>query len=163
MTMNPLPRVLILAGALTTAVAVGRYAAPSPVLGPVAVTAPAEPASRPAPRRCEATVYLPLADNQGRAFPEAEWEAALAGLVAPFGGATLGTAREGLWLDAERRLHREWVRPVVISFDHRRLDEYRQAVRKVGRQLRQEAVYVRFEEPRIDLIAVDAGSTREGR
>src|SRR5262249_59509643 len=98
--------------------------------------------AQPAPRRWEATVYLPLADNEGQPFPAEEWEKALAGLVAPFGGATLGPAREGIWLDASRRLRLERVRPVVISFDYGRLDEYRRAVRRVGRQLRQAAMYV---------------------
>jgi hypothetical protein len=47
-------------------------------------------ADSPVPRRWEATVYLPLADNQGRQFSEAVWQEALEGLVVPFGGATLG-------------------------------------------------------------------------
>lgn len=138
---------------LTTGVMVGRYAVP-PV---VAVSAVAEAAdNRPAARSLEATVYLPLADNAGRPFAYGTWQAALAVLVQPFGGATLGTPQEGCWLDARGRVLREQVRPVVVSFPPGRLDEFRGAVRTVGRHLGQEAMYVRFEEPRVELIPGDA-------
>jgi hypothetical protein len=70
----------------------------------------------------------------------------------PFGGATLGTPQEGCWLDARGLVCREQVRPVVISFAAERLDEFRGAVRAVGQFLGQEVMYVRFEEPRVELI-----------
>jgi hypothetical protein len=109
-------------------------------------------AGRPAPRCWEATVYLPLADNTGRPFSEETWQEALAALVVPFGGATLGTPQEGCWLDARGRVCRERVRPVVVSFAPERLAEFRHAVHGVGKRLGQEAMYVRFEEPRVELI-----------
>jgi hypothetical protein len=117
----------------------------------------------PAPRRWEATVYLPLADNQGRPFGEAEWHDALGGLVTPFGGATLGQELEGCWRNGRGRLHREWVRPVVISFLPERLPEFRAAVHDVGKRLGQEAIYVRFEQPRVVLIHPDPAPTEGGR
>jgi hypothetical protein len=46
------------------------------------------------------------------------------------------------------------VRPVVVTFGPWRLDEYRRAVLDVGRRLDQEAMYVRLDEPRVELIAV---------
>jgi hypothetical protein len=113
-------------------------------------------AKGPAPRRCEATIYLPLADNEGRPFPEAEWQEAMNGLVVSFGGATLGQPQEGCWLDARRQVRCERIRPVVVSFAPERLDEFRVAVHKVGKRLGQEAVYVRFEEPRVELIPMSA-------
>jgi hypothetical protein len=97
-------------------------------------------------------VYMPLADNTGRPFPEETWQEALAALVVPFGGATLDSPREGCWLDARGRIFREQVRPVFVSFAPERLDEFRGAVRAVGRRLGQETMYVRFEEPRVELI-----------
>jgi hypothetical protein len=130
---------------LIAGIGVGRYA-----------PAPRDHASRPddapAARRWEATVYLPLADNAGRPFSDGEWEEALAAFAVPFGGATLGTPQEGCWLDPRGRVHREPVRPVVVSFAPGRLDEFRAAARAVGRLLGQEAIYVRFEEPRVELI-----------
>lgn len=109
---------------------------------------------RPAPRQWEATVYLPLADNQGRPFVEADWQAALERLVTPFGGATLGQPQEGCWLDDRRRMCREPIRPVVVSFAPGRLEEFRRAVHRAGQHLGQQAMYVRYEEPRVQLIAV---------
>jgi hypothetical protein len=109
-----------------------------------------------APRVWEATVYLPLADNRGKPFDLREWEAALGVIVARFGGATLGHEQEGCWLDGRQRVRREPVRPVVVSFEPRRLDEFRRTVGEVGRRLGQEAVYIRFDEPRVELIPVAA-------
>lgn len=106
----------------------------------------------PVPRRWEATVFLPLADNQGRPFDEAEWQDALERLIGAFGGATLGQPQEGCWRDASGRVCREWVRPVVVSFASARLHEFRGAVQVVGERLGQEAIYVRFEEPRVELV-----------
>lgn len=124
---------------------------------------PVEAAGGPAPRRWEATVYLPLADNGGQPFAEAAWHDALDGLVARFGGATLGPPQEGCWLDARRRVCREPVRPVVVSFPRERLDEFRHAIHEVGERLGQEAMYVRFEEPRVELIPVSAATAPRDR
>jgi uncharacterized membrane protein len=105
------------------------------------------------PARClEATVFLPLADNRGQYFADTTWDVALEILVTPFGGATLGESQEGCWLDARGRVCRERIRPVAISFAPERLGEFRRAVHAVGRHLGQEAMYVRFEEPRVELI-----------
>jgi hypothetical protein len=146
-----LRRGLIGVAVLAVGIAVGRYTPPPRDC----VTRPDdEPAAaaRPAPRCWEATVYLPLADNQGQPFSEGAWQETLAVLVVPFGGATLGPPQEGCWLDVHGRVCREQVRPVVISFAPERLDEFRGVVRAVGRRLGQEAMYVRFEEPRVELI-----------
>jgi len=52
--------------------------------------------------------------------------------------------------------------PVVVSFAPERLDELRAAVHAVGKRLGQEAMYVRFEAPRVELIAVRAVAGGEG-
>jgi hypothetical protein len=104
------------------------------------------------PNSWEATVYLPLADDAGQTFPEPAWDAALAELVRPFGGGTLGEPQEGCWVDANGRLVRERVRPVVISFPAEEAEAFREAVRRLRDQLSQEAVYVRFEDQRVELI-----------
>src|SRR5262245_40754230 len=97
-------------------------------------------------------VYLPLADNEGRPFTDAQWQAALEILVTRFGGATLGEPQEGCWLDASQRVCRERVWPVVVSFVSARLEEFRRAVQEVGRYPGQEAIYIRFEKPQVELI-----------
>jgi hypothetical protein len=116
--------------------------------------AASEAPSSPKPSRSwEATVYLPLNDNQGKPFARDRWAAAVAVLVRRFGGATLGSRRQGLWLNARQRIQMEPIRLCTISFDRPRLDEFRQAMREVGRRLGQESMYVRLEEPRIEVIA----------
>jgi hypothetical protein len=116
-------------------------------------------AGAPATPHWEATVFLPLADNEGQSFAESTWHEALTRLVTPFGGATLGEPQEGCWLDARGRMCRERVRAVVVSFAPDRLNEFRLAVHDVGRRLGQEAMYVRFEEPLVDLIPVGAAGS----
>ena len=113
------------------------------------------------PRRCEATVYLPVVDNDGKRLDEEVWRQALAGLVADFGGATLGAEQEGWWVDGRRQVHREPVRLVVISFDRPRLAEFRADLRDLGRRLGQEELYVRIEEPHIELLPVGAAGGPE--
>ena len=106
------------------------------------------------PRRSEATVFLPLVDNDGRAVPEERWREALGLLVTEFGGATLGAPVEGCWRDADGTIRREPVRPVVVSFEPGRLANFRQALQRVGRRLGQQVLYTRFSEPRVELTPV---------
>jgi hypothetical protein len=161
--MTILWRVLRGAGILIAGFVLGRSLALAPDLAAHPAGRPATPVTEnSAPRRLEATVYLPTVDNQGRPFEEARWQHALESLVAPFGGATLGQPQEGCWLDGRGRVCREPIRPVVVSFAPARLAEFRKAVHDVGKRLGQEAMYVRFEEPRVDVIPVAApGPERE--
>jgi hypothetical protein len=122
------------------------------LLAAALIDTPSRPAEPTAATHVEATVYLPLADNAGRSFPDATWDHALAGLVRPFGGATLGEPQEGCWVDDGGRLVRERVRPVVISFRPDELDRLRGAVRQLRRELAQEAVYVRLGDTRVELV-----------
>jgi len=106
------------------------------------------------PRRWEATVYLPLADNNGKPFTEQDWNDALGILVTECGGATLGFRREGVWVDDRTKTRREEMRAVIVSFPHDRLDSFRRALLDAGRRLGQEAMFVRLEEPRIEILTV---------
>jgi hypothetical protein len=120
------------------------------------------PAAAPAaddlpPRRLEATIVLPVVDNNGRPL-DAPWQAALELLTKEFGGATLGPAQEGCWRDGQGKLRREPVRPVVVSFERGRLGRFREVLDEVGRKLGQEAVYARFEEPRVEVRKPDAAA-----
>jgi hypothetical protein len=115
------------------------------------------------PRVWEATVLVPLVDNRGERVPPERWNNALEPLVDDFGGATLGPEQEGWWRDSQKQIHREPVRPVVVSFDHQRLAEFRRAVLEVGRRLGQEAIYVRLEEPRVEVLSVGEGNSQKDR
>lgn len=153
--MTALFRGLIGLGLLTAGIALGRWTTPaSDPPGSCPEMRSALVAEISIPRSWEATVYLPLADNQGSPFTEEHWHEALEILVRRFGGATLGDPREGCWFDASRRMQRERNRPVVVTFASHRLEEFRQAIHEVGQFLGQEAMYVRFDEARVDLIAV---------
>jgi hypothetical protein len=103
-------------------------------------------------RQYEATVYLPLQDNHGKEFPQEEWLAAIDILVQEFGGATLAEKHQGFWVNGHNAVQREPVQLLKITFDPDRLDRFRQKVREVGWRLGQESMYVRFEEPRVEMI-----------
>jgi hypothetical protein len=106
------------------------------------------------PERWEATIYLPAprsTANPTGAFSQEDWNEAIGLLVKEFEGATLGAEVEGLWRGADGKLERETIRPVIVSFDANRLDDFRRVLDEVGRRLKQEAVYARFEKPRVEL------------
>jgi hypothetical protein len=148
--LNLLVRLLLALGLFSLGTAAGGYVAWHYELVPRPVAA--EPGDAP-PRTWEATVYLPSKDRQGNRLKEEEVRQALDDLVTRFEGATLDQPREGRWHDSkQQRVQSESVTPVAISFDRHRLAEFRQAVRALAAQLRQDAVYVRFEEPRVELI-----------
>lgn len=117
-----------------------------------------EPAPTPVERlpvhSWHATLFLPTADNQGKPFPDAEWDRALGVLVQRFGGATLGAPQQGCWVDDQKQIHREPIRPVIITLDKGKLDEYRQAIQQVGKLLGQQVMYYHLEERRVEQIAV---------
>ena len=146
------PRVGLGLAPLVVGIAVGRYTAPERGRWPALEGDPAAAVDPAPPRTREATVNLPLADNRGRPFTAEEWGGALDVFVSRFGGATLAEPGEGCWLDPNRRVLREPIRPVTVSFAPRRPDEFRCAVHDVGRRLGQEAMYVRLDETRTELI-----------
>jgi hypothetical protein len=113
-------------------------------------------------RSWEATVYLPVNDNEGKPYPPEQWDQAVGVLVRRFQGATVGPTRRGFWLGSGQRIQSEPVRLVVVGFDHRRLDDFRTAIREVGRRLGQDSIYVRLEEPRIELITVPKAEAPKG-
>lgn len=110
---------------------------------------------RPAgpPRRWEATVLLPTQDEKGVPFADDRWRAAVGVLIAECGGATVGPAHDGWWQDESQTVAREPVRPVVVSFPRNGLARFRQAATEAGRRLGQRVVYVRYEEPRVELLS----------
>jgi hypothetical protein len=105
------------------------------------------------PRRWEATVFLPLNDNDGKLITAEEWQAALALFVREFGGATLGEVVEGYYDDGGKVQH-ERMRPVIVSFEPHRLDDFRRTLDAVGRRLGQKEMYTRFERPHVELRRV---------
>jgi hypothetical protein len=94
--------------------------------------------------RWEATIYLPAN------LPD--WETALAEFfLPPFDGATLGAPLEGLWRGQDGKLGREFVRPITVSFPPQHLAEFQARARALGKRLQQEAIYIRYERPFVEL------------
>jgi hypothetical protein len=122
----------------------------------------ADPETR-VPPSLEATIYLPLTDNQGKEFPQLDLNAAINAIVLKFGGATLGDRRRGFWRTDDQKVQSEPVQLLTVSFERGRLEEFRTAVAELGRRLGQQSVYVRFEEPRIELVAVPEGGGKKQR
>jgi hypothetical protein len=112
------------------------------------------------PRRWEATIYLPLADSRDQPLSSERWDQAIEMLAKEFGGATLGSEIEGRWRDKQSRVHRERVRPIIVSFEHGRMNDLRRVLSEVGRLLDQDAIYARFEEPRILLLPIEKVSQK---
>jgi hypothetical protein len=106
-----------------------------------------------APRRLEATVYLPRHDNHGRPFL-GKLDQAVNLFVARFGGATLTDYADGRSLDADGNVRDEPIRLLVVSFEPWRMDEFRDVLKEAGRLLGQKEMYARFEEPRVLLLPI---------
>ncbi len=115
----------------------------------------AKPSHANLSHRLEATIHLPTRGNPDHPFTERQWDDAVALLAKEFGGATLGAECEGCWIDGQGLMQREPVRLVIISFEAGRLGRFREVVRETGRRLGQEALYIRYEEPGIDILGVE--------
>jgi hypothetical protein len=119
--------------------------------------------SESVPRRCEATVYLPLHDNNDRPFLKEKREQAISVFVVQFGGATLTDRVEGCWRDGNGAVRYEPIQLLVVSFEPWRLDEFRHVLEQAGRLLDQEEMYARIEEPRILRLPITGQSSAKDR
>lgn len=83
---------------------------------------------------------LPLADNEGVLFPERQIEEILNSLVTQFHGCSTDGQVDGRSLDQGQR-HRDQSLRVTIVCDRDRLEEIRQRVIAIGRELKQISMY----------------------
>src|SRR5262249_507374 len=79
-------------------------------------------------------------------------------LVKEYDGATLGPEVEGCWHSRDGKLRCEPIRLLVVSFEVERLPAFRETLKEVGQLLGHEAIYVRFEEPRVLILQVSPRS-----
>jgi hypothetical protein len=107
---------------------------------------------RTPPRRLEATIYFPVQDNEGKRFTPEVWDGALNILIEEFEGATLGQQVTGCWRNQAGQIQREPIQLVIVSLERRQLPQLQAALHRIAKLLGQEAIYVRYEEPRIELI-----------
>jgi hypothetical protein len=85
---------------------------------------------------------VPTRRNDGSEVPRGEQDAILQALRERFGGLTIEGIVEGHWIDpADGRLYVDQSLKIVVAFEAERLTEARQAVRDIGKQLGQIAMY----------------------
>jgi len=101
--------------------------------------------------RWEATLYLPAPVSGHPHLNDDAYKAALAEFTRPFGGATLLSPVEGLWHGEDGKLQSEAVRPVVVSFQAALLPEFKERLTALRHRLNQEALYIRYERPLVEL------------
>lgn len=88
------------------------------------------------------TTILPKQRNDGSRVSRREMNAILRGLRERFGGVTVEGEVEGQWVDsADGKSYGERSLKVTVACDRERLHEAEDAVRDIGRQLGQKAMY----------------------
>jgi hypothetical protein len=86
-------------------------------------------------------VLIPLARNDGSRVRADEMQRILANIMTRFGGYSLGTPIRGAWTDATGHRFDDDTQPVIVSCDRERLEEAKQLVIAIGRQLGQKAMW----------------------
>lgn len=86
------------------------------------------------------TTLLPLSDNEGHSFDEAQIEKILNSLVTQFHGCSTDGKVDGRSLDDGHR-HRDTSLRVTIVSERARLNEIRDRVLEIGRELGQLSMY----------------------
>lgn len=87
------------------------------------------------------TTLIPTTDNEGTPIKPSVLARLMDGLWRPFGGMTNEGTVTGRWTDDDGTLFADICVKVSIECDRDRLEEARRAVRRIGRQLRQRAMY----------------------
>ena len=85
------------------------------------------------------TTLLPLADNQGQPLTT-QVDVIVQSLAIQFGGCSVEGLIDGRWMDAGVEYRDQSLRVTVVC-DNARLDEARQRVIEIGRELGQLAMY----------------------
>ncbi len=88
------------------------------------------------------TTLIPMRFNDGQQIPEEQMNRMIDGLALQFGGCSDEGVTKGQWLDPkDSRLYRDESRRVSVVCDNRLLDDARQAVIRIGKELKQLAMY----------------------
>lgn len=85
---------------------------------------------------------IPTRRNDGTAVTKRELRRILDGLTEQFGGHTVESQTEGEWIDPQSKSRfRDQGLKVTVACDRERLAEVENAIRKIGRQLGQKAMW----------------------
>ncbi|MEO8498379.1 MAG: hypothetical protein ABI614_25230 [Planctomycetota bacterium] len=88
------------------------------------------------------TTLIPIYFNDGGEVPSEKLQAMIDEFTLEFGGCSDEGITKGQWLDpANATLFRDECRRISVVCDRTMLDEARAAVIRIGRQLRQRAMY----------------------
>ena len=103
----------------------------------------------------EAQIILPLADNNGAAYPDV-LDALEQRLIRTFNGFTYAPAT-GAWVGPHNKLYREAVRVYSIAMEDTRANAA--ALRSIANltrmEARQEAVYIRLPDGEVEFVSGD--------
>ncbi len=86
------------------------------------------------------TVLIPVADNSGKKFPVNQLRAIFDRFGFQFGGQSVEGPVDGMWCDDGVVFHEQSYKITVVT-DAERIDEARDLVREIGRDLGQVAMY----------------------
>ena len=95
--------------------------------------------------------YLPLADNDGNAFPQSVIDGIIEDLYTTFGGCTVGSNGTGYWKDGETLYVDENV-SVSVAIDENNVELAKSKVREYGKLLGQEAMYFELIHSDIEIL-----------
>jgi hypothetical protein len=87
------------------------------------------------------TTLIPTTDNEGRETKASVLAGLINGLWRPFGGMTNEGLVTGHWVDEDGTEYTDTCVKVSIECDRDRLPEAIRAVRRIGRRLKQRAMY----------------------
>lgn len=88
------------------------------------------------------TTLIPTRYNDGRPVPPTQLERLLDQLASQFGGCSEEGVTKGQWIDpADAARYRDESLRVSVTCDRVLLDEARQAVIRIGKKLKQRAMY----------------------
>jgi hypothetical protein len=87
------------------------------------------------------TTYVPIRDNRGTPFEAAYFKKVIDELWEPFQAMTDEGEINGIWTALDGSLYRDTCPKIGIACDPTRLNEAIRGVKRVGRRLRQKAMY----------------------
>lgn len=95
--------------------------------------------------------YLPLADNDGNAFPQSVIDGIIEDLCATFGGCTVGSTGTGYWKDGET-LYVDKNISVSVAIDENSVEQAKAKVKEIGQLLKQEAMYFELFHSNVEIL-----------
>ena len=106
------------------------------------------------------TALIPRAFNDGTPVPPELLERLIKDLSEPFGGMTREDGIQGCWVDVDGTEYRDETIRISIVCDRERLQEALKAVRRIGRKLKQKAIYFEvFGYDGVQFLRIEKGTT----